>query len=115
LPWYEAYLNYNDIFHQVAGDPVYVYTAIFAPNDLSTTIEYQWQQNESGKWVTTDTLSFPILGGREDGYEGYTVKSNVMPGYWRVNVITQYGQLIGRVAFSVVEAPTEPTLVTTSK
>lgn len=115
LPWYEAYLNYNDVFHQVPGDPVYVYTAIFAPNDLSTTIEYQWQQNESGKWVTTDTLTFPILGGRGAGYEGYTVKDNVTAGDWRVNVITQYGQLIGRVTFSVVEVSTEPTLVVTSK
>ena len=115
LPWYEAYLNYNDVFHQITGEPVYVYTAIFAPNDLSTTIEYQWQQNVNGKWVTTDTLSFPILGGREDGYEGYTVKSNVAPGDWRVNVVTAYGQLIGRVTFSVVAVPTEPTLIVTSK
>ncbi len=115
LPWYEAYLNYNDVFHQVAGDPVYVYTAIFAPNDLSTTIEYQWQQKENGAWVTTDTLTFPILGGREAGYEGYTVKDNVTAGYWRVNVITSYGQLIGRAAFSVVPVPTEPPVVVTSK
>ncbi len=115
LPWYQDYLNYNDTFHQVPGDPVYVYTAIFAPNDLSTTIEYQWQENSQGKWVTTDTLSFPILGGREAGYEGYTVKSNVTAGDWRVNVITSYGQLIGRVTFSVVEIPSEPQLVVTSK
>jgi hypothetical protein len=115
LPWYEAYLNYNDTFHQAPGDPVYVYTSIFAPNELSTTIEYQWQEKQQGKWVTTDTLSFPILGGREAGYEGYTVKDNVTPGDWRVNVITQYGQLIGRVTFSVVAVGTEPQLVVTNK
>lgn len=115
LPWYEAYLNYNTEFHQAPGDPVYVYTAIFAPNDLSTTIEYEWQHNVAGKWVTTDTLKFPILGGRDAGYEGYTVKSNVVPGLWRVNVITQYGALIGRVAFSVIAVDTEPTLVETVK
>lgn len=115
LPWYEAYLNYNTVFHQTPSEPVYVYTSIFAPNDLSTTIEYQWQESVAGKWVTTDTLSFPILGGRDAGYEGYTVKSNVTPGDWRVNVVTVYGALIGRVAFSVVEVSNAPTLSTTIK
>jgi hypothetical protein len=104
LPWYETYLNYSIIYHQESGEPVYVYTAIFAPNDLSTTIKYEWQHYDTASraWVTTDTLSFPILGGRDAGYEGYTVKSNVTPGDWRVNVITIYGQLIGRVAFTDV-------------
>ena len=104
LPWYEAYLNYSVVYHQNDGEPVYVYTAIFAPNNLSTTIKYEWQQYDEGSraWVTTDTLSFPILGGRDAGYEGYTVKDNVTPGDWRVNVITSYGQLIGRVSFTDV-------------
>jgi hypothetical protein len=115
LPWYEAYLNYNDVFHQTPGEPVYVYTSIFAPNELSTTIEYQWQEYQQGAWVTTDTLTFPILGGREAGYEGYTVKDNVTAGDWRVNVITQYGELIGRVTFTVVEVSSEPPLVVTYK
>ena len=115
LPWYESYLNYNTVFHLMPGDPVYVYTAIFAPNDLSTTIEYQWQEYQAGKWVTSDTLRFPILGGRDAGYEGYTVKSNVTPGDWRVNVVTSYGALIGRVSFSVVSSDVEPVLVTTTK
>jgi hypothetical protein len=115
LPWYEAYLNYNVVYHQDDGEPVYVYTSIFAPNDLSTTIEYQWQQYDDAAhaWVTTDTLAFPILGGREAGYEGYTVKDNVTPGKWRVNVITSYGQLIGRVAFTDVAVTSAvPTIVT---
>jgi hypothetical protein len=116
LPWYEAYLNYNVVYHQAAGEPAYVYTAIFAPNDLSTTVKYEWQQYDTTKnaWVTTDTLSFPILGGRDAGYEGYTVKDNITPGDWRVNVVTSYGQLIGRVSFTVVDvdAPV-PTTITT--
>ena len=117
LPWYETYLNYNDIFHQTLGESVYVYTSIFAPNDLSTTIEYQWQYYDQAAraWQTTDTLRFPILGGREDGYEGYSVDDNVTAGDWRVNVITSYGQLIGRVSFSVVEVADPVPFVVTSK
>jgi len=117
LPWYEAYLNYNTAFHQVAGEPVYVYTAVFAPSDLATVLEYQWQKYDAATraWVTTDTVSFPILGGRDAGYEGYTVKGNMTPGPWRVNVITQYGQVIGRVAFTVTPVTTEPTLVSVVK
>jgi hypothetical protein len=77
LPWYESYLNYNTVYHQVLGEPVYVYTSIFAPNDLSTTIKYEWQRYDAktSGWMTTDTLSFPIVGGRDAGYQGYTVKS----------------------------------------
>jgi hypothetical protein len=117
LPWYEAYLNYNVVYHQDNGEPVYVYTAIFAPNDLSTTIKYQWQEYDetTRAWVTTDTLSFPILGGRDAGYEGYTVKDNVTPGDWRVNVITSYGQLIGRVAFTDVAVSVPVAQVMTDK
>ncbi len=117
LPWYEAYLNYNDVYHQDDGEPVYVYTSIFAPNELSTTIEYQWQEYDetTHAWTTTDTLSFPILGGRDAGYEGYTVKDNVAPGQWRVNVITQYGQLIGRVSFTDVAVSSPVVQVVTSK
>ena len=105
-PWYETYLNYGTVYHQVAGEPAYVYTAIFAPNNLSTTIEYHWQEYDTSKkaWTTTDTLTFPIVGGRDAGYEGYTVKGNITLGDWRVNVVTQYGQLIGRVSFTVVAA-----------
>ena len=113
LPWYEVYLPYNTVFDAVPGESAYVYSAIFAPSGLSTTILHQWQRYDtaSKSWVTTDTLRFAIQGGRDGGYRGYSIKTNITPGKWRVNVITQYGQLIGRISFTVATVPTPVPLV----
>jgi len=106
--WYEAYLRYNTVFHRAPGESVFVYTAVFAPTKLSTTILHEWEQyNESAKtWVRSATFGYPITGGRDGGYRGYTLRENVPEGEWRVNVKTGEGLLIGRVAFSVVDVPT---------
>lgn len=115
LPWYQEYLRYNTVFHQVAGEPVYVWSAIFAPTNLTTTVFHDWQRYDdaTGKWVTTNSFSYPIVGGRDGGYRGYSVKGDVTPGAWRVRVVTRYGQVIGQVSFTVVGVGTEPALSTT--
>lgn len=112
LPWYKFYLRYNTTYHKVAGEPVYVWTAIFAPTGLSTTIYHQWQRYDDAReeWVDEGTFSYPILGGRDGGFRGYTLKGVVRAGEWRVHVITGYGQIIGRVNFTVVDVPTAPKL-----
>ena len=117
LPWYEQYLRYNTVFHQVRGEPVYVWSVIFAPSNLTTTIFHEWQiyDPQAGKWVTTNTFSYPIVGGRDGGYRGYSVKGDVVPGAWRVRVVTRYGQVIGQVSFTVVEASSTPELSTTTQ
>ena len=38
----------------------------------------------------------------DDGYRGYTFKRNIHEGQWRVDVITDEGQIIGIVRFDVV-------------
>ena len=114
VPWYEYYiLNYNTQYHATVGEGVYVYSAIFAPTGLSTGILHQWQYYDgaSRSWITADTLRFDIQGGRDGGYRGYSFKSSPAPGSWRVNVITEYGQLIGRISFTVVPASTMVPLV----
>jgi len=118
VPWYEYYfLNYNTRYHAAPGEGVYAYSAIFAPSGLSTVILHQWQKYDtaSGVWITADTLRFAIVGGRDGGYRGYSFKSAPAPGRWRVNVITQYGQLVGRVSFTVVSASTTPPLVSSTQ
>jgi len=107
VPWYKTYLSYNTVFHRAPGESAYAYSAIFAPSGLTTVILHQWQRydTKTKRWVTTDTLRFAINGGRDGGYRGYSIKSGLSPGAWRVNVLTQYGGLIGRIAFSVADAP----------
>lgn len=86
------------------GEKVFIYSAIFAPSDLKTKIYHHWQyysESESG-WVDKDRLGFAIIGGRGDGFRGYSFKINPIPGKWRVFVETERGQVVGRVNFKVV-------------
>jgi hypothetical protein len=106
--WYEEYLRYETTYHQGATSsaPVYVWSTVFAPTGLSTTIKHQWQRYDEAAriWMTTDSVSFPITGGRDGGYRGYTAKAGVSPGRWRVNVLAEGGKLITRIGFTVVAA-----------
>jgi hypothetical protein len=106
VPWYESFLRYNTTYHAAPGEAIYAYSAIFAPSGLSVVVLHQWQHYDEGtkQWVTTETIRYPIQGGRDGGYLGYSIAENVAPGKWRVNVVTQYGQLIGRISFTVVPA-----------
>lgn len=115
LPWYSALLRYNTVFHREEGQSAYVFTSVFAPSGLSTTILHEWQyfEEDTREWVTQETVPFAIQGGREGGYRGYSIKGTPREGEWRVNVLTRYGQLIGRVSFRVVATSSPPLLAET--
>jgi hypothetical protein len=44
------------------------------------------------------------------GYRGYTFKRQVQPGRWRIEVRTEHGRLLGRIAFELVPATVRPPL-----
>jgi len=113
LPWYRSFLNYNTTYHRYRGEGAYVFTSVFAPSGLSTIILHEWQYYDPAMrdWVTKSTLQFSIYGGQDKGFRGYTKKSSLQEGSWRVNVLTQYGQLIGRVKFTVINSPEKPELI----
>jgi hypothetical protein len=103
--WYESYLRYNTVFHRAPGESVYVFSAVFAPTKLSTTILHEWEyfDKKANAWVRTGTFGFQITGGRDGGYRGYSLRENVTAGKWRVNVKTGNGVIIGRISFTVVD------------
>ena len=86
------------------GQPVYAYTSIFAPGDLSTTMVHRWQNydQQTHQWVTVSILTYPMVGGRDEGYRGYSVKNSLSEGRWRVSVETLRGQVLGRIPFTIV-------------
>lgn len=104
LAWWNILERYNTTFHQAPGENAVVWSAVFAPSGLSTVILHEWQRYDDAArtWETTNTEKFPITGGRDGGYRGYSIKGALKPGRWRVNVVTEYGQVIGRVSFTVV-------------
>lgn len=77
------------------------FTAVYAPTGLRQPIAHVWRRE--GRVVSVVRLS-PVSGGRREGYRTYSRKV-VMPadpgGRWTVDVVTDAGQLIGRLRFTV--------------
>ncbi|PIR97634.1 MAG: hypothetical protein COT91_00585 [Candidatus Doudnabacteria bacterium CG10_big_fil_rev_8_21_14_0_10_41_10] len=89
--------------HLRPGQPAYVFSSIYAPKELNTAIVHEWQyyDEQQGKWIVKDRLSFNLIGGRREGFRGYSLKTVLPPGSWRVYIKTQRGQTLGRVKFNV--------------
>ena len=100
--WYEFW--HKNKFHFELGEPVYAYTAIFAPTKIESQIFHRWSfyDEKNGKWIESIKIGFPILGGRDGGYRGYSVKESIFSGKWRVDVITGRGQIVGRINFEII-------------
>ncbi len=110
--WYEFYKKYKHEFNRAAGEPVYFYSAVFSPTNLDTKIFHSWQyfDEDKGKWIESFKKGYSIVGGQDGGYRGYTIKENIFSSRWRVDVMTEREQLLGRYKFTVVDVQTPPVL-----
>jgi hypothetical protein len=101
--WYEFWRDTSGTY-TISADrsSVTCFSSVFAPTDLSAPVFHRWEKyNETaGKWQSMSRVSFPINGGRGDGFRGYTI-ADVSSGRWRCSVETENGALIGRVSFDV--------------
>ncbi|MDQ3076965.1 MAG: DUF2914 domain-containing protein [bacterium] len=99
----KSFFKRRQTIHVTSGEPVYVYSSVFAPTALNTNIVHHWQyyNEQTRSWTTTSRVSFSIVGGRDGGYRGYSIKTNTFTGLWRVNVETARGQIIGRETFKI--------------
>ncbi len=113
VPWYIFWRDTASTYTIAAGSQATCFSSVFAPTGLSAPIFHRWETYDAAarKWNTVSRISFPINGGRDAGYRGWTL-SNVTPGTWRCDVETEGGALIGRVTFDVVQSPTPPVLST---
>ena len=100
-PWYHAFSR--PILHITEGEPLYVFAAVFAPVSLKTDVVHRWQYYDASvkMWKDSTVVRFPMIGGRDGGYRGFSLKYGVTPGLWLVSVETPNGQLIGRTTFTV--------------
>jgi hypothetical protein len=88
------------------GQAVWIFTAVFAPTGMTTGVTHVWEHEERGEWVVADRIPYPMAGGRDGGFRGYTVKRRLKPGRWRVRVESGEGRELVRVPFELVEGPT---------
>lgn len=105
-PWFTRF-GATPAIHVAAGQPLYVYSAVFAPIRFHMQIVDHWKHYNRirKKWMTVSRVKFSINGGRDGGYRNYTIQHTVWDGDWRVDVDTADGRIIGRIPFTVVMVP----------
>lgn len=115
-PWYIFWRDNQQELAYQPGSNVYVFSSIFAPTELKESVlhRWKWYSPHTEKWEVIDEIGFDITGGREGGFRGYTYKSNMMEGRWRVDVITDDGLVLGIVNFEIKKDSTaQPKRLTT--
>ncbi len=85
-------------------DTLYLYSAVYAPSGMNLEVVNEWQKYDYNRerWITKAEIPFSIYGGRDEGYRWYSYYY-VSPGYFRVNIKTKSGQVIGQKKFHVIE------------
>lgn len=111
-PWYTPWRTSDAVFHRFANDAAYCFSAVFAPTRFSLNLIHRWEyfDTSQGAWTDQGEIPFSIVGGRDGGYRGYTIKTSLAPGRWRCSVATQQGAVMGRVGFRVVSSTVAPVL-----
>ena len=101
--WYQVWKRSQSPFP--ADEPIYCFTAVFAPVALNTTVYHHWyfRTNSSKAFIHADKIPIKIAGGREGGYRAYSFKQRLDPGDWRVDVETEDGRVVGQVSVVVAE------------
>lgn len=92
---------------------LYVYTAIRAPRGLSETVYHAWHHNG----MPMDVVELSINGGREQGYRAWSHKQNFPTdpsGNWRIDIMTDGGQRLGLLRFTVSDNPNKASLADSS-
>jgi hypothetical protein len=116
VPWYEFWRDSSETYVLEGSRSAFCFSSVFAPTDLEAPIYHKWEYHNTvtGEWEVRSRISFPISGGRAEGYRGFSVKTSLTPGEWRCDVETATGSLIGRVSFTAVESSTTPALSQTT-
>ena len=101
--WYKFWRNHKKSYSRFQGEDVYVFSSIFAPTALKKSISHKWMKIDPAtrNWDVMDIISFEITGGRNGGFRGYSYKSNVPDGEWRVEVITEEELVLGMIDFVI--------------
>lgn len=102
--WFQLFKQSDSKFHYSDDDTVFCFASIFAPTKLTKQIAHRWQYFELAQdnWITTDRIVYRLTGGRDGGYRGYTFKTNIRNGFWRVDIVTEEDLILGRIKFQIV-------------
>jgi hypothetical protein len=108
-PWWRFWSSGDQKFAAQPGDKVYVFFRIFSPTHFSDRVRLVWSHDDPKYgWVKQDEIPIEISGGRDLGFRGYGLKSNYVPGDWRVQLETLDGREVSRIHFNLDLAPEIP-------
>jgi hypothetical protein len=112
-PKWKFWQHGDQSFDSRTGDAIFCYVQVFSPARFKDRLQVRWLYKDPRRgWVPSDAIPMDIVGGREEGYRGFTKKENYQPGEWRVQVETADEREIGRIGFNVDRdesvAPREP-------
>jgi hypothetical protein len=94
----------DQTFDARPGDRVHCFVSVFSPTRFHERLQVRWQYRDpAAGWQDADAIPLAIVGGRDGGFRGETVKANYKPGDWRVRVETSDGRELGRVPLSIRE------------
>jgi Protein of unknown function (DUF2914) len=104
-PYISFPLETSTEFHTETPSKLYCFSSVFAPSKLQTEIMHSWEMYlpNNKQWVSVIDIPFPISGGREEGYRGYSYISIHQKGWYRCSITTGNGTLIGRRQVNVLE------------
>lgn len=112
-PWWVFWRKSSDDLELAPGQRVYCFSSVFAPPGLQTRLIHRWQHyDKKSGWTTQSKAGFSLAGGRYGGFRGYTYKSNLAEGDWRVSVETENEKTIAVYSFSVQHVQAAPDSVT---
>lgn len=96
----------HDATLALADNPIYCYSAVFAPEGVGATVFYHWQyRDKEGSWHTHARIPLTIVGGREGGFRSYTFVRARTEGEWRCVVEDAQGRTLGKARTTVQREP----------
>jgi hypothetical protein len=106
--WWRFWHNGDQSFRAQPGDKLFVFFRIFSPTRFSDQVLMRWYRKDARGWTLQDSIPINIVGGREQGFRGYGVKTRYQPGEWKVQVETTDEREIGRIYIDVETAAEAP-------
>ena len=104
--WWIFWRKTSNNLQVMAGQRVYCISSAFAPSGLKTHLFHVWQYyDKKVGWQTSSRVGFTLSGGRYNGFRGYTFKSDLQEGDWKVVVETENNKTVAVREFSVKAEP----------
>lgn len=101
--WWESLNIWEQKFYARPGDTIFYFAQIYSPARFSDDVFIQWSfEDTNDHWQPSDRIPLRIVGGRKEGFRGFTQKINYQPGHWRVQLLSFRGQEIARLYIQVI-------------